>query len=139
MKTLAAFLFGTFVVFYALAQEGAEIKVDQPDGPDVAFEEEKHDFGDIFQGDIVKHTFKFKNSGTAPLVISNVTATCGCTIPKWPRDPVAVGDESSITVQFNSTGKMGRQNKVITIYSNGVKPLYKVSIVTNVLPKKTEG
>jgi len=136
MKTLTVFLLGSFMVFYALAQEGVELKVDKPDGPDMTFTEEKYDFGDIFQGDVVEHTFKFENSGTEPLVISNVSVTCGCTATDWPRKLISVGEEASITVEFNSRGKMGRQNKVISIYSNGIQPMYKVSIVTNVLPKK---
>lgn len=124
------------MVFYALAQEGVALKVDKPDGPDMTFTEEKYDFGDIIQGDVVEHTFKFKNAGTEPLVISNVGVTCGCTATDWPRKPIPVGEEASITVKFNSRGKMGRQNKVISVYSNGIQPMYKVSIVTNVLPKK---
>ncbi len=136
MKTLTVFLLGSFMVFSALAQEGLALKVVKPDGPDMTFTEEKFDFGDIFQGDVVEHTFKFENTGTEPLVISNVSVTCGCTATDWPRKPISVGDEASITVEFNSRGKMGRQNKVISIYSNGILPLYKVSIVTNVLPKK---
>ena len=136
MKTLTVFLLGSFMVFNALAQEGVVLKVDKSEGPDMTFAEEKFDFGDIFQGDVVEHTFKFENTGTEPLVISNVSVTCGCTATDWPRKPILMGDEASITVEFNSRGKMGRQNKVISIYSNGILPLYKVSIVTNVLPKK---
>lgn len=136
MKTLTIFLLTSFITFNALAQEGAALKVDKPEGPDMTFTEEKYDFGDIFQGDVVEHTFKFENTGTEPLVISNVSVTCGCTATDWPRKPILVGDEASITVEFNSRGKMGRQNKVISIYANGIQPMYKVSIVTNVLPKK---
>ena len=138
MKTLTIFLLSSFTVFYTLAQEGVALKVDKPDGPDMTFIEEKYDFGDIFQGDVVEHTFKFNNSGTEPLVISNVGVTCGCTATDWPRKPILVGEEASITVKFNSRGKMGRQNKVISVYSNGIRPMYKVSIVTNVLPKKDD-
>ena len=107
--------------------------------PMIAFGKVTHDFGDINQGDKVEHVFSFENTGTEPLIITNVQTTCGCTAPEWPRDPVIPGQKSSIKVVFNSAGKMGRQNKVITIQSNAVSPNNQVSITTNVLPKKEAG
>ena len=104
-------------------------------GPAITFEESTHDFGDITQGEKVVHTFAFENSGDEPLIITNVKVTCGCTVPEWPREPIPPGIQSSITVQFNSTGKKGRQNKVITIVSNAISPLNQVTITTNVLVK----
>lgn len=134
MKKLSVLVLLLFVGFGVFAQEseGAE----NAEGPVIAFEESKHDFGDITQGEKVEHTFDFENSGTMPLILSNVAVTCGCTATEWPRDPVPPGEKGSITVQFNSAGKMGRQNKVITIYSNATMPIERVYIVTNVLPKK---
>lgn len=88
-------------------------------GPMITWEKPTHDFGDITQGEKVEHTFKFTNTGTEPLVITNVQVTCGCTTPKgWARDPIPPGQESEITLGFNSTGKFGRQKKVVTIVSN---------------------
>ena len=107
-------------------------------GPKVTFEESEYDFGDIQQGEKVEHVFTFENSGTEPLILSNVTTTCGCTATDWPRDPVAPGQTASIKVVFNSAGKMGRQNKVVTIVSNAVNAQEKVSMVGNVLPKKSD-
>ncbi len=134
MKTLTISLLGLFMVYCAIAQE--ESQETQLPGPAITFEEEKYDFGDIYQGDKVEHTFRFENSGDEPLVLSNVAVTCGCTATDWPREPIPPGETASITVEFNSAGKMGQQNKVITIYSNAAKAITKVSIVTNVLPKK---
>ncbi|MFN0049058.1 MAG: DUF1573 domain-containing protein [Cytophagales bacterium] len=82
------------------------------------FEETTYDFGKIKQGDIVKHTFKFKNDGENPLIISGAQASCGCTVPEYAKEPIAPGAESQILVQFNSTGKIGTQNKTITITAN---------------------
>ncbi len=93
----------------------------------------EYKFGDISQGDKVEHTFKFKNSGDAPLVLTNVSVTCGCTAPYWPREAIQPGEEAEILVRFNSTGKMGLQNKVITIYSNATNNPERIKIVTNVL------
>lgn len=94
-------------------------KVASPDAAILSFEKESFDFGKIKQGEKVHYDFKFKNTGKSPLIISNATATCGCTIPEPPTDPIKPGDEGVIKVVFNSTGKMGMQDKVITITSNG--------------------
>ncbi len=119
----------------AFSQEGAELFAP---GPHISFVESSHDFGDIEQGDKVEFTFEFTNDGDAPLVISNVQTTCGCTASSWPREPIAVGEKSKIDVTFNSAGKSGQQNKVITIMSNATNNPEKVKIVTNILPKKTD-
>ena len=85
---------------------------------DFTFEETEFDFGEIAQGDVVKHSFKFKNTGEAPLVISDIKTTCGCTTPQYTKDPVAPGESGEILVQFNSAGKAGVINKRVTIYAN---------------------
>lgn len=90
-------------------------------GAVITWERPTYDFGDVVQGEKVEHTFKFTNTGTEPLVITNVQVTCGCTTPKgWERDPIAPGASSEITLGFNSAGKYGRQKKVVTIVSNAV-------------------
>lgn len=82
------------------------------------FEESSFDFGKIKQGDIVKHSFKFKNDGENPLIITAAQASCGCTVPEYPKEPIAPGESGEILVQFNSTGKMGAQNKTVQITAN---------------------
>ncbi|NVK49635.1 MAG: DUF1573 domain-containing protein [Cyclobacteriaceae bacterium] len=104
-------------------------------GAVITFKEKSIDFGDIVQGAKVSHTFEFTNTGDAPLVISNVAATCGCTVPSWPKEPVAPGKSAKIEVSFNSAGKMGKQNSVVRIYSNASEPIEKVSLISNVLPR----
>ncbi len=116
---------------FVLAQEKAV------DGPVISFEESSKDFGDITQGDKVENVFKFENTGNAPLIISNVAATCGCTVPSWPKEPIAPGKKGEIKVSFNSAGKMGKQNSVVRIYSNASEPIEKVSMISNVLPKSS--
>lgn len=106
-------------------------------GPQIAFKDLSHDFGDMIQGDKVTYTFKFTNSGTEPLLVSEVVTTCGCTATKWTKEPVLPGKEGEIVATFNSENKMGRQNKTITILSNAVNNPSRVSIVCNVLPKGT--
>ncbi|PIB35556.1 hypothetical protein BFP72_09210 [Reichenbachiella sp. 5M10] len=119
----------------ALAQEGAEIIAP---GPHIKFATSVYDFGDITQGDRVNYTFEFTNDGDTPLILSNVQTTCGCTASSWPREPIAPGASSKIDVTFNSTGKIGHQNKVITITSNATNNPERVKIVTNILPKPAE-
>jgi hypothetical protein len=89
-----------------------------PDAPVMTFEAINHDFGKIKEGEKVVYEFKFKNTGKTPLIISNASATCGCTIPEIPKDPVKPGAEGVIKVVFDSTGKSGLQDKVVTITSN---------------------
>ena len=101
-------------------------------GPAIVFEEVKYDFGSVVQGGTVDHTFKFKNTGTAPLVISNIGVSCGCTTPEWTKAPVMPGKSGTIAAHFNSTGKMGMQNKVLTIESNATAGSTTVSLVGEV-------
>ena len=101
-------------------------------GPGITFEEVKYDFGSVVQGSTVDHTFKFKNTGTAPLVISNIGVSCGCTTPEWTKAPVMPGKTGTIAAHFNSTGKMGIQNKVLTIESNATAGSTTVSLVGEV-------
>ncbi|MES2731576.1 MAG: DUF1573 domain-containing protein [Bacteroidota bacterium] len=93
-------------------------KPSNPDAPLMAFTETEFDFGTIKDGDVVNHTFKFTNTGKTPLIIQNATAPCGCTVPQWPKKPIAPGSTGVISVQFNSRGKSGQQNKVVTIIAN---------------------
>ncbi|RKR84766.1 uncharacterized protein DUF1573 [Mucilaginibacter gracilis] len=88
--------------------------------PVITFESDSYDFGKIKEGDKVSHNFKFTNSGKSPLIISSAVASCGCTTPEWPKEPVKPGDSGVIKVTFNSAGKGGLQDKLITITANTI-------------------
>ncbi|MEH0158101.1 DUF1573 domain-containing protein [Limibacter armeniacum] len=103
----------------------------------IEFEEKLYDFGDIQQGDVVEHIFKFTNSGSIPLQITNVKTTCGCTAPEWPKEAVAPGETGDLKVVFNSRGKVGQQNKAITIYANIEDGLSSIKITGNVVKEET--
>ncbi len=106
-------------------------------GAVITWEKSTHDFEDVFQGDKVEHTFRFTNTGNKDLVITNIEVTCGCTTPKgWRRDPIAPGGDGELTIAFNSAGKIGKQNKVITITSNSVESINQVMFTATVLEKK---
>ncbi len=77
-----------------------------------------YDFGVADEGTVVKHIFKFKNTGSEPLVISNAKGSCGCTVPTWPKQPVPPGATGEIAVEFNTKGKPGRQSKQVTVTAN---------------------
>lgn len=100
--------------------EGSTVEANAPTGPTttIKFSEEEFNFGKVMQGDVVEHSFEFKNTGKEPLIISDCKASCGCTIPEWPRDPVAPGATAKITAKFNTTGKSNEQKKVITVTAN---------------------
>jgi hypothetical protein len=124
------FILGCCLVLVASAQE-----VPLADKAKITFEKTSHDFGDIFQGDVVTYAFKFTNTGKEPLIISNVLVTCGCTAPSWPKEPIMPGKGGEIVISFNSSGKMGVQNKVITVMSNAINSQAQLIIKTNILPK----
>lgn len=103
------------------------------DLPAINFESKEFDFGTIKEGAIVKHTFKFTNTGKAPLLIQNAAASCGCTVPKWPKNAIGPGQSGEIEVQFDSKGKTGMQNKTVSITANTNPSLTTINIKTNVL------
>lgn len=105
---------------------------------DILFREKQFDFADILQGEKVSKKFSFKNAGTEPLMILNVQTTCGCTATDWPKQPIPPGDSSSIMVTFNSAKKVGRINKIVTVYTNGMRPEEKLKISGNVLLPASE-
>lgn len=102
----------------------------------ITFGVKEHDFGDIKQGDVVEHTFEFKNAGKTPLILAGVQTTCGCTATKWSQQPILPEKTGTITVQFNSSGKQGIQNKVVTIKSNAANQIERVIIKANILVKE---
>lgn len=131
LSICSIFLFASFTL---LAQTPtSEEKATPAKGPKIKFNEEVKNFGEIKQGDIVKHVFTFKNTGTEPLILSNVSTTCGCTASNWPKEPIMPGKTASIEASFNSAGKIGQQNKVLTVFSNSVEGESRVSIQCNVV------
>jgi archaellum component FlaG (FlaF/FlaG flagellin family) len=103
-----------------------------PDAPKVEVEKAVYEFGEIKQGEKVSYTFKFKNIGKTPLIITNASATCGCTQPEYQKEPIKPGEEGTIQVTFNSAGKEGLQDKVVTITSNANPAFEQLHLVGNV-------
>jgi hypothetical protein len=121
------------------SKQSSEItEPDTADAPAFKFEKEVYDFGKITDGDVVTYDFKFKNIGNSPLIISSATATCGCTVPDYPKEPVAPGAEGVIRVVFNSAGKPGMQNKVVSITANTIPSLTELNILGMVMAIETK-
>jgi hypothetical protein len=108
MNSKILYLFLVFLFFSANVFAQAKIE----------FEVSTHDFGKIPEGTLANYEFKFKNTGTEPLILSSVRASCGCTTPNWTKEPVMPGKEGIITASYNSKGRPGAFNKSITIQSN---------------------
>lgn len=134
----ASLLFICFTFLFAAGVGSLQAQSDDSGkGAIITWEAPSFEFGDIYKGEKVLHTYKFTNTGNSPLIITNVEVTCGCTIPKgWPRDPIMPGNRGELQVQFDSTGKFGRQNKVVTIVSNSRYGNSQITFSANVLDKK---
>jgi len=107
--------------------------------PAFEFEATEHDFGEIQEGTKAKHVFEFTNTGNEPLVISSVRASCGCTTPKWPKEPVMPGETAQLEAVFNSSGRVGRFVKTISITANTSEPTTRVMIKGVVLRAEPSG
>lgn len=119
----------------ATAAEGVE--VDEANAPKFEFEETLIKFGEISQGEKVKRTFSFTNVGKTDLIISTAKGSCGCTVPVWPKKPIAPGEDAEIEVVFDSNGKAGHQKKTVTLVANTVPNTMVLAIEGDVLVPET--
>ncbi len=101
----------------ASAQENTAPQVANPNAPEIAFENDLHDFGTIKHGGNGVYEFKFKNMGKEPLIISNAAGSCGCTVPTWPKEPIKKGETGIIKVSYD-TKRVGSFTKTVTLTSN---------------------
>lgn len=127
-------LLALFVGFgsYTFAQDSVVLEVEAT--AQIQFEEKTHDFGTFEEGAPATYVFKFKNTGNAPLVLTNVKSPCGCTTPTWTKDPIPPGGEGTIVVSYNSKGRIGKFNKTITVTHNGEGGTVYITIRGTVIP-----
>ncbi len=104
--------------------------------PEITFVENIFDFGKINEGESITHEYKFVNTGKVDLLISKASASCGCTVPVWPKEPIKPGAENKILVTFNSEGKAGIADKQITIVANTQPMETKLLIKGEVIAKQ---
>ncbi len=102
---------------------------------EITFNENMYDFGTIKEGELVNYKFKFTNTGKAPLLITNASASCGCTVPNWPKEPIGPGKTGEIDVTFNSEGKPNHAEKTVTVTAN-TSPMNTILLIKGeVIPK----
>ncbi|MBI5193158.1 MAG: DUF1573 domain-containing protein [Nitrospirae bacterium] len=124
-KAVIVFLFLTAIAFISYAE----------DAPRISFPELSHDFGKVIQGKIVEYTFSFENKGTADLHIQEVTTSCGCTAALVSSNTLKPGETGQIKVSYDSQGRAGKVDRVITVVSNDpVEPSKELTISAMVDP-----
>jgi hypothetical protein len=101
----------------------------------ISFASLEHDFGRVSEGEKVGCIFSFTNTGTSDLILTNATTSCGCTVPKYDRNPIAPGSQGSVEVVFDTGGRNGIQTKSITVNSNAAVPVVLLQIKAEVIPK----
>src|SRR5665647_3718562 len=100
---------------------------------EIVFREYQHDFGKVAEGEKVSFTFTFDNKGTADIVLSSATTTCGCTVPKYDKKPIPPGANGNLEVVFDTSGRNGMQTKIITVKSNASVPVVLIKITAEVV------
>jgi hypothetical protein len=131
-------LFSLLLIFIASITSN-QVMAQVESGAKIEFSKETHDYGTIKYGADGSSTFEFKNTGNAPLIISNAKGSCGCTVPSWPKEPIAPGAKGTITVKYD-TKRAGAINKSVTITSNAVnEPTKVIRIKGTVLPAPESG
>ncbi len=132
-KILASLVFVIATCTMSCSQTPASSEEKSVFGPAIEFSETDYDYGTMKQGDNGTHEFVFTNTGTEPLVLSNVRSSCGCTIPEWPREPINASESAMIKVKYD-TKRIGQFNKSITVYSNASEAPIVLHIKGNIEP-----
>jgi len=124
------------LAFAVNAQNAAPQPADNPNAPVITFEKTTHDYGTVTKGGDGTCEFKFKNNGIEPLILSNVSSSCGCTVPEWPREPILRGKSAAIKVKYD-TNRIGPINKTVTVMSNGKVASIQLRIIGEVVAATT--
>lgn len=124
-----------------VASKNTKLEANKPEVPkdtvnvgQFDFPEKEFEFGVVDEGEKVNHTFTFKNTGKTPLTITNARGSCGCTVPDWPKEPIAVGETGEIKVTFNTKGKRNKQTKTVTLTANTYPVNTVLTLKGNVTP-----
>jgi len=105
--------------------------------PKILFEKTEHDLGRIVQGETVGYNFSFTNDGESALMILEAKASCGCTVPRYSKRPISPGESGSIEVVFDSSGRMGQQNKTVTIRTNARESTVQLTVKADIYRSET--
>jgi hypothetical protein len=113
-------------------------EVDPAKAATLILKEKAFDFGPLQEGEKVEHVFEFTNTSSNPLTISNAKGSCGCTVPEWPKEPIAPGKKGEIKVKYDSKGKKGLQNKTVTLTANTIPSNTTLTIKADVIKTEDE-
>jgi len=115
------------------------VKEEKKPTTEIIFKRNFYNFGEIVKGDTIDFKYSFTNMGTIPLIIKDATATCGCTLPEFPKEAIAPGQSGEITGMYISTNKKGPQNAMVKIVANTDPPIHKLVLEGKVLlPEEVE-
>ena len=114
----------------------AQVQQEVKDPTTVQLIDSIYDFGKVAEGEIVEYSYRFKNTGTNPLVVTNVSASCGCTVPEKPEAPIKPGEIGFIKVKFNSENRPGEVHKTVTVTSNANPAFQELSLKGEVIGKQ---
>ena len=92
-----------------------------------------YDFGNVTDGDKVEYSYRFRNTGKSPLIIASAVASCGCTVPEKPEEPIKPGETGFLKVVFNSKGRVGEVHKTITVTSNAYPKFPELELTGHVI------
>jgi hypothetical protein len=134
---LTLLLFGADCTNQKSNEVSGTVEVKTGSMPDISFEKTEHNLGRILQGEKVGYNFIFTNDGGASLVILDASASCGCTVPKYSREPISPGEKGSVEVVFDSSGRMGQQSKTVTLKTNGKVQIVYLTIKANIIRKES--
>jgi hypothetical protein len=113
---------------------GMETSANEGQGaPVISFDKDQHQFGTIFSGERVVYSFRFTNTGDAPLVITGTRSSCGCTAGEYTKDPVPPGGQGRVSVEFNSAGRNGFQSETLWVMTNTDPPDHRLRITADVV------
>ncbi len=145
MRKILCVLFAVMLVAGCGGEKKGEVDVDLVNNPNSAegydesvkmprltFDQDLHDFGRLSAGENISYSFHFRNTGNADLVITDCSATCGCTVASYPKERIAPGQDGYVTVTFNSRGKSGHQYQEVTVMSNAQPARTKLKITAKV-------
>ena len=127
LSILTVFLLPSSVSF-------AQTAVQLDNGPVISVDKDVHNYGELEKGGDPYCEFTITNKGNEPLIISNAQGSCGCTVPDWPRNLIAPGEQGEIKVSFNSSGRQGKHDKQVHLNAHTIPNTRVLKITSSVLP-----
>ncbi len=136
MKNLILSVMVLFLGAFSLQAQNNPVPVKNPNAPIITFDKTTHNYGTIYEKSNGNVNFIYTNTGKEPLILNRVKSSCGCTIPKWSRQPLMPGETDTIKVHYD-TKRIGTFHKSIRVYSNATKPTIVLNIKGKVIKEES--